>query len=252
MSFVPNAAEALPSIAILAGGLGTRLGPHTAAIPKAMVEVAGEPFVAHQLRLLAREGGREVVLCTGHLGEQIEQFVGDGARFGCRVRYSREEGPLLGTGGALRRAVPLLGDRFLVMYGDSYLPTRFLPVWLAFQRSGRTGLMTVFRNDGRWDASNVEFADGHIRQYDKERHSAAMRHIDYGLGAFAAAALSSYVPERRFDLAEVYCDLLWRGELAAYEVAERFYEIGSPAGLAETRALLADPSAGGAADRSLP
>jgi NDP-sugar pyrophosphorylase family protein len=251
-NFVPNAAETLPPIAILAGGLGTRLQPHAATIPKALVDVAGEPFIAHQLRLLARQGGREIVLCTGHLGEQIEQFVGDGARFGCRVRYSREIGQLLRTGGALRQALPLLGERFLVIYGDSYLPTRFLQVWQTFRRSGRLGLMTVFRNDGRWDASNVEFIDGAIRRYDKEQRTPAMRHIDYGLGAFADAALAAYPPGWCFDLAEVYRELLRRDELAAYEVAERFYEIGSPAGLAETSAFLADQRVSGLAERSAP
>lgn len=249
---MPGSTEALPPIAILAGGLGTRLGSRTATIPKAMVEVGGEPFVAHQLRLLARQGARNVILCTGHLGDRIAEFIGDGGRFGCRVRYSREWGPLLGTGGALRQALPLLGERFLVVYGDSYLPTRFLPVWQAFRRSGSLGLMTVFRNDGRWDASNVEFADGAIRRYDKNRRTAAMHHIDYGLGAFAAAAFAAYAPGFRFDLAEIYRQLLRRGELAAYEVFERFYEIGSPGGLAETEAFLANPHSGGFAEWSGP
>jgi NDP-sugar pyrophosphorylase family protein len=240
VTFVPDASDgALPPVAILAGGLGTRLQSRTdGAVPKSMVAVAGEPFVAHQLRLLVAQGACEIVLCTGHLGEQIEHFVGDGARYGCHVRYSRDGAQLLGTGGALRRALALLGERFFVIYGDSYLPTRFPPVWQAFRRSGRAGLMTVFANDGRWDASNVEFADGAIRRYDKGARTPAMRHIDYGLGAFEASAVAAYPLGRRLDLAEVYADLLRRAQLAAYEVTERFYEIGSPAGLAETDAFL--------------
>lgn len=253
---MPDSSDTLPPVAILAGGLGTRLGPRTATIPKAMVDVAGEPFVAHQLRLLGQQQRRrDVVLCTGHRGGQIEQFVGDGARWGCRVRYSREEeAQLLGTGGALRLALPLLGERFLVMYGDSYLPIPFLPVWQAFRGSGQAGLMTVFRNDGRWDTSNVEFADGAIRRYDKEVRTATMRHIDYGLGAFEASVLAAYPLGKRLDLAEVYGDLLRLGRLAAYEVTQRFYEIGSPAGLAETGAFLtARQRAGGiASERSPP
>ena len=248
---MPVAFDTLPPVAILAGGLGTRLQPYTATVPKSMVEVAGEPFVAHQLRLLAGQDARDIVLCTGHLGEQIEQFVGDGDRFGCRVRYSREARDLLGTGGALRRALPLLGARFLVIYGDSYLPIRFLPVWQAFWRGGVAGLMTVFRNDGRWDTSNVEFVDGAIRRYDKAARTAAMRYIDYGLGAFDAPALAAYPIDQRLDLAAVYRDLLREGRLGGYEVTERFYEIGSPAGLAETSALLAArPRVGRAPERA--
>lgn len=229
--------EKLPPLALLAGGLATRMRPATDRIAKSMLPIAGEPFIAHQLRLIAGEGIAEVVVCAGHLGEQIEGFVGDGARFGCRVAYSWDGEALLGTGGALRRALPLLGERFLVMYGDSLLPTRFRPVWSAFRRSGLPALMTVFHNEGRWDTSNVEFAGGAIRAYDKVARTPRMRHIDYGLGAIEAAALAGR-PPGRFDLADFYCDLARAGRLAGFEVADRFYEIGSPAGLAETSTFL--------------
>jgi MurNAc alpha-1-phosphate uridylyltransferase len=235
---VPAASEPMPALALLAGGRATRLRPLTEGLAKSMVEVAGAPFIAHQLRLAVREGISDIVICCGHLGDQIEAFVGDGSAFGCQVRYSPDGVRALGTGGALRQALPLLGDNFLVIYGDSYLDTPYRPVWEAFQRSGRPGLMTVMRNDGRWDASNVEFADGAIRRYDKVHRTPAMRHIDYGLGALAAAALRDRQAGAAFDLAEVYRDLLGHGQLAGYEVGERFYEIGSPAGLAETRAFL--------------
>lgn len=238
--------DPLPPVALLCGGLATRLRPITEKIPKSLVEVAGEPFIAHQLRLLACQGIAEVVICAGHLGEQIADFVGDGARFGCSVRYSWDGEALLGTGGALHRALPLLGERFFVMYGDSYLPTRFRPVWDAFRRARLPALMTVFRNEGRWDASNVEFefARGTIRRYDKVERSAAMHHIDYGLGALEAAILAGRSANTPFDLAELYRDLCRERRLAGYEVAERFYEIGSPAGLGETSAFLAAGSSG--------
>jgi NDP-sugar pyrophosphorylase family protein len=235
--------ESLPSLALLAGGLATRLLPLTETIPKSMILVAREPFIAHQLRLLAREGVRDVVICSGYLGEQIESFVGDGARFGCRVRFSPDGEKPLGTGGALRRALPLLGECFMVMYGDSYLDTRFRLVFEAFRCSTLPSLMTVFRNEDRWDTSNVEFVDGRILRYDKLYRSPAMLHIDYGLGVFSAEVVRARPLEAAFDLADLYHDLAKRQLLAGYEVRERFYEIGSRAGLAETELILRRVSA---------
>jgi len=222
-------------VAILAGGLATRLRPVTATIPKALVEVAGRPFVEHQLALLRAAGVARVVLCVGHLGEQVEAALGDGRRFGLDLAYAHDGGTLLGTGGALRQALPLLGEAFLVLYGDSYLECDYAAVGRAFQASGRLGLMTVYRNDGRWDLSNVELRDGRILRYDKQAPAGALTHIDWGLGALRAEALSGHPAGRPLDLAEVYRDLVARQELAAYEVQHRFYEIGSPAGLEETR-----------------
>src|ERR1700674_1259850 len=171
----------MPPIAILAGGLATRLAPITSSIPKAMVKVAGAPFIEHQLRLLVREGFRDIVICTGHLSDQIESFVGDGAHFGCSVVYSKDGAVPLGTGGALLRATPLLGQSFMVIYGYSYLDTSYARPWEAFLRSGLLALMTVHRNEGRWDTSNVEFSEGVIRRYDKVVRTSAMLYIDYGL-----------------------------------------------------------------------
>jgi len=208
-----------------------------------MVLVAGEPFIAHQLRLLVREGIMEVVICSGYFGEQIEAFVGDGAKFGCRVRFSPDGDKPLGTGGALRRALPLLGECFMVMYGDSYLDTRFRPVYGAFRRSKLPSLMTVFRNKDRWDTSNVEFVEGRIMGYDKLHRSPAMLHIDYGLGILSADVVRARPLEAAFDLADLYHELVKRRLLAGYEVRERFYEIGSRAGLAETELMLRRVSA---------
>ncbi|MBV9836108.1 MAG: NTP transferase domain-containing protein [Alphaproteobacteria bacterium] len=229
---------ALPPIVLLAGGLASRMGALTQARPKSLLEVAGEPFIAHQLRYFAAEGFPDVVICAGHLGGQIEDFVGDGRRFGCQVRYSWDGAVRLGTGGAIRQALPLLGRHFLVMYGDSYLPIRFRPVWEAFLRAAAVALMTVFRNERRWDNSNVEFADGVIRVYDKVHRTEAMQHIDYGLGVLDASVFSSIEAGRPFDLAELYAALVGEGRLMGYEVEQRFYEIGSVAGLAETDEFL--------------
>jgi NDP-sugar pyrophosphorylase family protein len=220
-------------IAILAGGLATRMRPLTTTTPKALLDVNGEPFIAHQLRLLAGWGAEQVVICTGYLGEQIEAFAGDGARFGLRVCYSPDGDRLLGTAGALKRALPLLGKRFLVIYGDSYLPCDGRTAVRTFIESGKLALMTVVRNEGEWDASNVVFRDGRIVVYDKKARTAEMHHIDYGLGAFDARAFDAVPADRPSCLADLYQALLARGELVGHEVFERFYEIGSFQGLEE-------------------
>lgn len=225
-------------VAILAGGLATRLRPLTDEVPKSLVKVGGRPFAEHQLELLHRQGFNDVVFCVGHLGEQIETALGDGRSFGMKLSYV-DDGPVLaGTGGALRRALPQLGDSFLVLYGDSYLDCNYQDVATAFLESGRLGLMTVFQNNNQWEHSNVRFENGVIRGYDKTTSDSSFRHVDYGLGALRAAALSAYPHDQKLDLAHVYRDLVDQQQLAAYEVAERFYEIGSFSGLEAVRAKL--------------
>jgi NDP-sugar pyrophosphorylase family protein len=226
-------------VAILVGGVASRMRPHTDKVPKALLAVAGRPFIAHQLTLLRDRQITDVVLCVGHLGEQIEEFVGDGRAWGLRVRYSPDGPRLLGTGGALRRALSLLGDVFFVMYGDSYLPCDFAAVSRAFTESNRRGLMTVFENDNTLGASNVLFDRGQLVRYDKVSPEPGMRHIDYGLAILTAAALAPYRPDAPFDLSRVYEDLIAEGQLAGLEVPDRFFEIGSPDGLRDTEALLA-------------
>jgi NDP-sugar pyrophosphorylase family protein len=227
--------ERLPALALLAGGLATRLRPRTLTIPKSVIEVTGEPFIARQLRLLVQQGISNIVICAGHLGEQIEAYVGNGGAFGCSVRHSFEGDRLLGTGGALRRALSRLTDQFFITYGDSYLPTPFAPVLRAFERAKLPALRTVFRNAGRWDTSNVEFIDGVICRYDRVDRTPAMLHIDYGLSVVDASAVRAW--EGAFDLAELYRDLVRQQCLAGFEVY-RFCEIGSPSGLSETDAFL--------------
>jgi NDP-sugar pyrophosphorylase family protein len=225
-------------VAILAGGLATRLRPITEKIPKSLVPVAGRPFLAHQLELLHARGIRRAVLCIGYLGEMIRSEFGDGREFGVKLEYSFDGQKLLGTGGALKRALPLLGDEFFVLYGDSYLPVKYRPIAEFFRANGKPGCMTVYRNEGKYDASNVVFHDGEIIFYDKKAKSPEMRHIDYGLSMFKAPVFESYAADRSFDLAEVMGKLVSEKQLAGYEVRERFYEMGSPAGLAELETLL--------------
>lgn len=231
-----NAAD-LP-VAILAGGLATRLRPITEKIPKLLVEVAGEPFFSHQLRLLKKAGLHRIVLCVGYMGDKIVEQYGDGAKWGVHIDYSFDGEKLLGTGGALIRALPRLGESFYVLYGDSYLPIDYRAVGAAFIDSGKNGLMTVFENREAYDASNVWFEEGVIRLYSKKEKLPQMRYIDYGLGVFRATAFDNYPRNQVVDLATVQTDLCRRGELAGYEMKERFFEIGSHAGLEELNRLL--------------
>lgn len=225
-------------VALLAGGLATRLRPLTETIPKALVDVNGVPFLAHLLSLLHSRGVRRVVICAGYRGEMIEQYVGDGRRFGVRVEVLLDGPQLLGTAGAIKRARPLLGDAFCVQYGDSYLTCDYQQVQEEFERSGKPAMMTVFRNDGKWDASNVELVDGALVRYAKGRRDPRMRHIDYGLGLFRSEAFDLVPEGDAYDLAQLYRQLLAEGQLAACEVRQRFYEAGSFQGLEELKELL--------------
>ena len=227
----------MPPVALLAGGLATRLFPLTEKMPKTLIQVADEPFIAHQLRLLHREGIRHVILCLGFLGEMVRDVVGNGEQFGLHVVYSFDGDKLLGTGGALKHALPLLGKEFFVLYGDSYLDIPYGPPLAAFRASGAPALMTVFRNEGCWDTSNVIFDGTYVVRYDKRTPNDDMHYIDYGLGLFTGDVIEAW-PADRFDLADVYAELAEQRRLAGCEVSSRFYEIGTPQGLDETDAHL--------------
>lgn len=236
--------ESLLPVAILAGGLATRLRPLTETIPKALVDINGRPFIGWQLEWLRRQGAAHVVVCAAYLGERIRDVIGNGRDFGLHVDWVFDGPVLLGTAGALKRALDVLGGPFFVLYGDSYLPVAWLPVQRAFVDSGKPALMTVFKNDGQFDKSNVEFVAGRIVEYDKHRPTPRMNYIDYGLGVLTPAAMESVPSDRPADLADLYRGLALRGELAALEVYQRFYEIGSFEGLEETRAYITRESVG--------
>jgi N-acetyl-alpha-D-muramate 1-phosphate uridylyltransferase len=228
--------SALPSVCVLAGGLGTRLGERTREMPKALMEVAGEPFLWHQLRLLALHGASEVVLCVGHLGEMIQASVGS-ERFGLRIAYSFDAPQLDGTLGAIRRARGLLGERFLVLYGDTYLRLDYAAAVAAWEASGLPAMMTVLRNEGRWEPSNASYAEGRVVCYDKRAEHPGMRWIDYGLGGLDQSSLDRVPPSTR-ELPDLLALLAGAGMLFGYEATERFFEIGTPAALAETDTFL--------------
>jgi NDP-sugar pyrophosphorylase family protein len=232
----------MPSIpvVILAGGLATRLRPLTEKIPKSLVEVAGRSFLQHQIDLLRRNGVTEIYLCVGFLGEMIEELFGNGKQFGIQIAYSYDGEKLLGTGGAIKKLLPMLPHDFFVLYGDSYLPIDYQAVASHFRTIDELALMTVFRNDNAWDRSNVWFEKGVIHRYSKTQRLPQMHYIDYGLTACRRAIFEEYPPEEPFDLAIVLEKLSERGELAGYEVHQRFYEIGSHQGLEELDRMLRD------------
>jgi len=207
--------------------------------PKSLLEVAGRPFIFHQLDMLRSQGVDRVVLCLGHLGEQIRAAVAAAALPGLAVSYSFDGATLLGTGGALRQALPLLGEEFFVLNGDSYLPCSLARIQAAYRQSRRPALMTVLRNDNRWDRSNVLFRDGELLLYDKHAPRADMAHIDFGLAVLSRAVVARCPPATVVDLADILHELSARGGLAGFEVSERFYEIGSPQGLQATEEFLA-------------
>lgn len=223
---------------ILAGGLGTRVASARPGLPKSMIAVAGRPFLEIQLELLRKGGVGEVVLCIGHLSEKIEEHFGDGRSFGVRLVYSREKNRLLGTGGALRQALPLLEDEFLLLYGDSYLEVDYRSVFAYFSQVDQPVLMTVFRNKNRWVKSNACFRDGKVTAFDKDPGGRGMDYIDYGLSVFSREIVREIAGGEPFSLDRIYSRLAGEGRLAGLEVFRRFYEIGTPAGLEELREYL--------------
>lgn len=225
-------------VALLAGGLATRLGSITRSVPKALVDVGGRPFIDLQLELLSRNGIREVVLCLGHLGEQIEQYLGDGSQHGVHLRYSHDGDTPAGTAGALRWALPMLGKVFWVIYGDSYMDIDYRDILERFSTANAAGLMTVIRNDNRWDKSNILFENGRMVRYDKRTPTPDMQYIDYGAQLLRSETLLHLGPGEKADLADIYGGLVSEGRMAAYEVHNRFYEIGTPASLEEARQAL--------------
>jgi len=222
-------------VVILSGGLATRMGEYTEKIPKAMIDIAGKPFIHWQLSMLRDEKVEHVILCIGHLGEMIESYAGNGSQYDLRITYSYDGDRLLGTGGAIKKIEDKLPGVFFVLYGDSYLEIPYEPLVNAFKASGKKGLMTVYENEDLYDVSNVIFQNNELIAYRKHDKVKEMRHIEYGLGILKKDAFSDFSPGEVFDLAKVYEKLANENELLGYEVYNRFYEIGSPGGLNELR-----------------
>jgi MurNAc alpha-1-phosphate uridylyltransferase len=218
-------------IAILAGGLATRLGSLTERIPKSLIEVNGRPFIDWQLDQLVTAGYSRFVLCVSHKSDQIRSHLGDGSRWAVDIQYSYDGEMQLGTGGAIKNALPMLGQSFAVIYGDSYLPIKYSAVEEEFLGCGLKGLMTIYANCNEFDNSNVEYSHGVLINYDKTTNDSRMKHIDYGLTYFQARAFDKFLEASSFDLSDVYNQLLKEKEVYGFEVDDRFYEIGSLQGI---------------------
>ncbi len=223
---------------ILAGGLGTRLRPLTETIPKALVPIAGRPFIEYQIELFRYHRVRDLIICVGYLGHLIEEHLGDGRRFDVSIRYGYERDGLLGTAGAVKNVEPLLADAFFVQYGDSYLLVDYSDAMACFQQHDATGLMVVYKNHDRWDRSNVVVNGNRVQVYDKVRQSPGMEYIDFGTSVFRHDAFADIPVGVAADLSSVYASLIAQGQLLAYEAHHRFYEVGSPQGLHEFESLV--------------
>jgi len=220
-------------IAVLAGGLATRLGELTRETPKCLLPINGRPFVDWQLELLKRSGYQKVVFCLSYQSNLIQEHLGDGSGLGLDIKYSFDGEKQLGTGGAIKKALPLLGAQFAVIYGDSYLPISYSAVEESFLDNFKQATMTVYENSNKLDKSNVKFESCQLVAYLKENPGPDFQHIDYGLTYFQAAAFDSEEPDTPFDLAQLCTKLCMNGQLAGYEVFDRFYEIGSLQGIKE-------------------
>jgi N-acetyl-alpha-D-muramate 1-phosphate uridylyltransferase len=224
---------------VLAGGLATRMQPRTLTVPKSMLEVAGRPFVDWQLERMAACGVRDVVMCVAHLAAQIEAHVGDGSRHGVRVRWAHEGPTLLGTAGAVRATLELLEPQFLVTYGDSYLPFDYSePLRILEAHADCDGVMAIYKNDGKWDASNVVTdaagaTGAWVVRYEKNQADPAFDHIDYGATALRREVIAALPPGEPRALDAIQSELARRKRLRACVAHERFFEIGSPGGLSE-------------------
>ncbi len=225
-------------VVILAGGLATRMKPITEKIPKSLIEVNGKPFILHQLDYLKSQGIQNIVLCIGHLGHMIESLIGDGKALGLNIQYSLDGDKLLGTGGAIKKALPLLSKDFFVLYGDSFLPIDYKDVEEAYVSSKKNALITVIKNNNQWDKSNMELASGTLIEYNKHHPNERMHYIDYGLSILNQSIFDAYLENESFDLSDLYHTLSLHNHLAGFETFERFYEIGSQNGLKETENYL--------------
>jgi len=224
-------------VVILAGGLATRLGNLTRNQPKSMVKVWGKPFLEYQLAVLRRGGIEDIILCIGHMGEQIERHFGNGSKYGVNIKYSIED-KLLGTAGALKKAEALLYDRFFTMYGDSYLFLDFSLVMSYFESRNKLALMTVYKNNDRYDRSNTIVEEGLVKKFSKKERTRDMVYIEYGANIFKKEALEM-IPENQFySLDDFFPSLIKMEELLAFEVKERFYELGSPQGFEEFKTYI--------------
>jgi len=227
-------------VAILAGGLATRIRPITNDVPKSMIDINGQPFLEWQLQLLEKNNCEAVVLCVSHKAQIIEDFVKNRSKSQMEIQFSWDGEKQLGTGGALAKAMKKLGPTFLVLYGDSYLPLNYEEVASYFIKSNKLGLMTVMENELGLEQSNAIFQNGHVSKYSKHFPEKAMKYIDFGLGAFRADSFKDLTLNEPTDLSVIQADLATRNELIGFEVKERYYEVGSFQGIVDFQKYVED------------
>jgi NDP-sugar pyrophosphorylase family protein len=223
---------------ILAGGLATRMRPLTLNLPKSMLQIKGRLFLEYQLELLKEYEIKDILLCVGYKSELIKNHFGDGRKFGVNLSYSFDGDKLLGTAGALKKAYKLLGENFFLMYGDSYLPYDYLKIEEFFKSSSKLALMVTYKNQNRFDKSNLLIDDGLVKVYDKTFEGGKLEYIDAGLSILKKEVLNLVPEDEPYDLEELYRTLISEEEMSAFEVKQRFYQIGSFEGLAEFKNLV--------------
>lgn len=228
----------LDTIVILAGGLATRLRPLTENIPKSLLDISGKPFISYQLDYIKSQKIKNVVICSGFLGNKIKNFIGDGLQYNLSIKYSFDGETLLGTGGALKKAINLLPNNFFVIYGDSFLPINFEEIKKFYFDNKIENLITIYKNNNRFDKSNIFFKDNRIVNYDKIKNFQDMQYIDYGLSILSKSSLQKYHNKKKFDLGDLFKSLSVENKLYGLEVFKRFYEIGSYEGIKETNKFL--------------
>ncbi len=224
-------------VVILAGGLATRLGDITSKTPKSLIKIKGKPFIDWQLELLKDNGIDEIVMCLGHMSDQIISYTGDGNRYGLKIEFSIEKNQL-GTGGAIANAAPYLYETFGVLYGDSYLPIDYSRIFEAFQAYKKDALMTIYKNVNNSITSNVEYEQTKFFTYSKRLSSESMKYLDYGFSIFKRDLFMHRSNSSKWDLADLQEALAKEKILVPYEVYEKFYEIGSISGILELESYL--------------
>jgi NDP-sugar pyrophosphorylase family protein len=225
-------------VVILAGGLATRLQSLKKKLPKALIKISGKPFIYHQLTYLRKEGIKKVIICIGYLGDRIKNYVGNGKKFDIEVLYSKDWPHLLGTGGAIKNALPLITDKFFILYGDTFLPINYKDIVKFHLKNKSKSVITIIKNKGMWDKSNINFKNNKIIEYNKFNNGLEMEYIDYGLSLLSKDIFNKYPPKKSFDLSVIFRQLIIQKKLLGFEVYKRFYEIGSIKGLRQTKKFL--------------
>jgi len=221
-------------IALICGGLGKRMHPVTYSKPKSLINVCGKPFIEHQLELLRFSGFKNVVICAGHFGKQIQDFVGNGNRWELNINYSFDGDYQIGTGGALIKALNLLGKEFFVIYGDSYLPINFHIIYDFFKKSNSLAVMAIYENNNKFDKSNVKYYEDGNNIYYSKNDTNEMIYIDYGVSIIRSSLLEDYKYNQMYiDLSQIFEEFSKNKLIKGYEVHDRFYEIGSFKGLSD-------------------